>query len=375
MKFEILHGSKRLRVHMHRRTRGGVWHYCFCWKRERYRESTEHDDYEKACGAARRAVAEVMENAPTGPGLTLSEAIERYKKEKWPAQEGESFSDAHHRLKWFHKVVGEHVITHMSFDAATHLVQTFINKRQAGEHRPDGKKCGGRTIKGDQLVISAFYAWLIKVKDERGRRLVSWRTNPANDGLLMRPAVVTRVLPDVNTKNRKRFLTAARKHEVWPVVVLCLGAGFRPKGAAGLLWSALDLERGSVTVREKNVERAIPLAEWPWHELKAWRKKHPSAERLWPYHKDTAFDAVRELRRLNNIPEHVTLQALRRTADNALYDAGLMPQDAAGIMGHTPQTAERHYVHWKRRTDRSQVQALNFEKVPQKLPHRRKQIS
>ena len=354
------------------------WHYVFYYNGKRHRGSTGKIEHADAIVFAHAEAEKVRDFKPhPAGGLTLSAAIAKSLATRWPVEQAkddagetvsnESYSDAKGRLTAFSESTGETSLSSLDFDGFTHMVQAYLDKRRAAE-------MSGRTIKNDQLVISAFFSWLMKAKDEHGKRLVpQLKSNPAQKDLLTLPPAESVKLPDLNDVERKALIKAARGTELWPVVVLCLGAGFRPKGACVSPWSKFDLERGTFTVMEKNVERVVPLSDWTWKELKTWTASHSidtASQTVWPYHHDTAHDQLAKLRTKHGLSARTTLQALRRTADTLLYAAGVNPQEAAGIMGHTIQTAERHYVR-AMATDRVKVQALDFTEKDSAQPHKK----
>ena len=369
---------KRNRASEREGGRDDCYHYCFNWKGDRYRASTKRLNFADAKKAAYEAALKVREHAPAPQGgLTLKAAINLSLAARWPVEHAkreaketvnnESYSDARGRLYAWAKFSGDDVsLSAIDTDGAVHLVQSYIT------HRKNEKK-SGRTIKNDQLVISNFFSWLIKAKGGDKKPLVLLRINPASESLLTLPAAQSAKLPDLNATEYKALITASRGTDLYPVVLLCLMAGFRPKGACTTAWNKFDLERGIVRVMEKNEEREVPLSESLCRELKAWKEAHPPAsddECIWKAHHDTAHDALAKLRKEHGLSARTTLQALRRTADGLLYEAGVAPQDAALLMGHTVQTAERHYVT-RKALKRSNVAAWNIEtgEVPHKLPH------
>lgn len=363
-----------------------VWHYVFWYDGKRQRGSTGKLDWAEAKTVAVAEAEKVRDTKPQSTGgFTLKQAINSSLAQRWPIEhaaaeagetvENESYMDAKGRLNGWSSFVGEDTsLGGLEFDAYTHLVQRYIDKRKA-----NGMK--GRTIKNDQLVISNFFTSMMKLKTEDGKKVFPQLVhNPAAHNLLTMPEAETRKLPSLGNEEQKALIKAARGSELWPVIVLCLGAGFRPKGACRSPWSKFDLEQGVFTVTEKGEERHVPLSDWTWKELKTWTASHRPAsasQTVWPYHHDTAHDVLEKLRTAHGLSARTTLQALRRTADTLLYAAGVNPQEAARIMGHTVQTAERRYVAFKA-VDRATVQALNIEvdenggRQPHKTPHKRK---
>lgn len=325
----------------------GLWHFDFWWNGKRHRGPTRKMVEREARGVAREAVEKTAAKKPDPvAGLTLQQAITMSLETRWPGEPvgNRSYNDAKERLENFAKLEGGATcLPALNLGGAIAIVQSFINKRVA-------QGLTGRTIRNDQIVISTFFTWLLKQRDKDGRELVDWKANPAARPLLTLPTPKKVVLPDLNHDELRALLAVAPSSEIWPVIVLCLGAGFRPSGACRSPWSKFDLVNGTFRVMEKNVERQVTLSDWTKAQLCAWKLAHPPAnesETLWPHHVNTAHETLQRLRKAHGLSQNTTLQAMRRTADNLLYEAGLMPQEAAHLMGHSVRTAEAHYIRWK----------------------------
>ena len=222
------------------------WHYVFYYNGKRHRGSTGKFEHADAKTVAQTEAEKIRDFKPhPAGGLTLGAAIAKSIATRWPVEQvradagetvnNESYSDAKGRLTAFSDSTGENTsLSSLDFDGFTHMIQAYVDKRRA-----DGMS--GRTIKNDQLVISAFFTWLMKAKDEHGKRLVpQLRSNPAQKDLLTLPPAESVKLPDLNDVERKALIKVARGTELWPVIVLCLGAGFRH---CSVSWRRLPAKR------------------------------------------------------------------------------------------------------------------------------------
>lgn len=357
-------GSKPVRVALVRRC--GVLHYVFCLKGRRFRGSTGEAGETAARGVAREAVQRAMQAAPGAP-LLLADAIADYLETKWP-DGGETRKSSEGRLERFKAFAGELDLSATSGDILTQRVQAFLDEGQAKHKRAP------QTLRNDQLVLSAFCSWLLRSRTGR----IPWRYNPASRKLLTLPAVQAPSHAEIPATALDDLLRAGRTFEVWPVIVLCLGAGLRPRGAAKRRWDEIDLEARTITVTEKKRTRIVPLGEWACLELTAWREAHKADEAVYPFHHDTAFDQIRQIRKAAGLPDSVTLQALRRAAANRLIDS-VEPRIYSLVMGHSLEVAQKHYLlRTSAKAHAAVNEALDFRErpksLPQKLPQKRKRI-
>ena len=383
-----------VRVTLTRRRVGGNLHYNFWINGEPYRNTCKTPVEREARSKARAAVLAAA-GARSGT-LTLKQAIADCLATRFPidvkrkdqpkvkgvsSESSETYLDAKGRLQAFETFSGaDTCLDALDLDGAINLVQRFVDHRRKtilikkvelanGKIEEQQREISGRTIKGDQLVLSRFFAWLIKRRNESGQRVVPFKANPADAELLDMPAVETRVKPHLTDIEIDALIAAGKSSQLWPVIVLCL-SGFRPKGACRQTWERLELDQAEpdALVKEKGDERQIPLSPWSAGELLAWKSARDASGRIWPMHHDTAHDEMAKIRKAGGLSKNTTLQACRRTTEYKLYKDGVSPQLAAKIMGHSVQTAERHYVRFHMLNARGAVQGLNFSATPAQKP-------
>jgi len=137
--------------------------------------------------------------------------------------------------------------------------------------------------------------------------------------------------------------------EGWPrlAVVLMMGTGARIREIANLRWKDIDLESGTIRIREsKTRPRTLPVAEDVVAEL---RRHGPGAAEAGIY--GVLPDTVMGQMRSRYLPwaceaagvERFTAHALRRAAVGAFLRAGMDVGTAAMFFGHSPRVMLEHY--------------------------------
>ncbi|MGJ6980038.1 tyrosine-type recombinase/integrase [Aestuariimicrobium soli] len=148
-------------------------------------------------------------------------------------------------------------------------------------------------------------------------------------------------------------------------IMLALMVGLRQGEALGLRWGDLDLEAGTLTVREA---ASRVRGEWVMDEPKSRRSKRtiplPAAlldtlrllrmgqsEQTYvvgggetPVMPRADHSAWKAACRRAGVPE-VPLHGARGTLETMLIHAGVTITDSAAMLGHDPLTAQRHYAH------------------------------
>ena len=359
--FHVPTDGKPVRVVLQRRAPDGPWWFSF-WRGNRkiFRSSKLFQERD-ARAAARDAVLSEDAGRGASGGIELDVLIGAYLDTRWPEFTGthdrkhprllgrhvnRTYDDIRLRLfgfsRWVHKSGpgpaggSEWCILVLSSVAVAQLVQRFIDFRR--------KTCKPVTVHNDVQALSRFFVFLRK-------RHASWDQNPATRGLLELPAVEPVVRQDVTEEDLQRLLDAARTNPLWPVLLLCLGAGLRPRGACGALRRDLALmSLPSVRVTEKRRQRTIALPGWVAEELRAWLPEGlPAEAKLWPGIVNDAHNELRRVRQRMDPPlgEHVTLQALRRVHSTLCYGSGMLPQEESRRLGHSVHIADKRYVQWK----------------------------
>lgn len=198
------------------------------------------------------------------------------------------------------------------------------------------------TLRSDLITLRAAWTWA------RERDLVPDRELPRVT-VTVRPddAVTSRYTPTAEEVARVlHHLRAARtrpKGWAWRAVYLLWSTGCRPGEVATLSWDQVGLEAKRIEVVGKTGRRAVPLhpdtatevARWP--RLNEWVTGSRPANILGHLHRHVERACAKAE------CERWSLYGLRRAAVMRLYRAGQDPSVAASVLGHSPQTAMRHY--------------------------------
>lgn len=338
----------------------GNWFYVFYWKGQRHRGKTGTDNKATAFAIATVKAQEAMRSAPLhGAHMTLSHAVDQSVATRWPGADYTNRSfNAKNRLYKFVKSAGHVSLATLTPESATHLVQKYLDEMRAQKKAPE-------TINTDRRHISGLFSWL------RIRKMVSWPINPAAKHLLTVPVVPRKISAPLTDAEVSAAIMAARTNEAFPALILCL-SGFRPCGTQRVLWSHIDLKQQRATVSEKSRARTIPLSDWAIGELKTWKASRKPADTDFVFYGCQAvlYRCMAKIRKARGCSK-VSLQALRRACEYKLWKEGISPQLAARILGHSVQTAARHYVDLETMDAKPAVNVLNFAPQPHKQPHRK----
>ena len=206
---------------------------------------------------------------------------------------------------------------------------------------------------------------------------VRWRlidTNPLR--AVEPPRVRAGTGPDVLSPDEAAaYLAAFAGDRLEPVVVLALGAGLRRSELAGLRWSDLDLDAGTVTIRRglhdrkgavreeppKSVtsERTVALPPWSVDRLRPARGLGPivveDGAPMRPWRISYLYDRRVKSAGLRRVP----LKNLRHSHACLLLAAGVDLYTVSRRLGHsTVAVTEAHYVTPGERADRAAADAL-----------------
>lgn len=275
----------------------------------------------------------------------LQDVIQKSIDMRWPECKrvnNKSYIDAKSRLKMFADYIGD-ALAALTFEDASELLQGYLDKRRAAG-------VSDTTVNNERRVLSATFSWLIRA------RLVTFRANPAFSTNVFCPAPRVRCKRPLTAVEITQLIAATKESEIYPYIVLCMGAGLRPIGSSRVKRDDLDLNGRTLVVYEKKRERVVPLSQWVVNELTVWL-----ATRKWPsMHFSNISHRLAEIRVLTGLSSHVTMQALRRTFIKKLFDAGVAPQMAASIAGNSLEVIVKHYVQLETMNAKSVVDLLNF---------------
>lgn len=364
-------------------------YYDFYVKGKRYRGSTETRNLSVAHEVAQGRVEDAVlnESKKSGAGLTLEGAIDMYldtapeSSGRWQGAnvEGDrTYQDAKSRLEAFEKKITKWKdvpLAALSVDEAIRMLQYHIDQRKADS-------MSGRTLVNDRLVISRFFKWVVGRKQITH---VTWKMNPAASKISLEMPAVTDKDPDpVRDEILPEVLELAKKREVWPVVVMCLGCGARPAEASRVTWQDVDFSKQVVRLLNKKGKkkryRDAVMNNWVVDELRAWRRTYPETERPFQRGYFTAFDMIADVRAemvrtrkkakadplASSVLQTVTLQSLRQSACTRAIEGGMVLTDYVQQFGHSLNVAQRHYIkysHAAKEQRRKAMDATDFTKT------------
>ena len=185
------------------------------------------------------------------------------------------------------------------------------------------------------------------------------------------PPTVRQSRPDVLTaKEANAYLDAFAGHELEPLIVLALAAGLRRSELAGLRWSDVDFQAGTVTITRGLHERAgkvleeapksatsartVALPEWALAVLAPRRGIGPIVTEGGAPIRPNRISALYEARVASSQLRRIPLRNLRHTHACLLLDAGVDLYTVSRRLGHsTVAVTEAHYIRPSQDADRA----------------------
>lgn len=186
-----------------------------------------------------------------------------------------------------------------------------------------------------------------------------------------RPRIKRKSVRILSKEEMECFLTFAKEHRLYPAFLLLLSTGLRRGELLALEWKDVDFERSTLTVRRNLVPlrgkfifsepktrgsyRTLPLPEKVLEVLKEWRKKWieeklqlgpdwPNTDLIFPtevhtpYHPRNFLRKLKEILRKANLPQDITIHALRHTYASLLLASGEHPKVVQELLGHSSIT-------------------------------------
>lgn len=174
------------------------------------------------------------------------------------------------------------------------------------------------------------------------------------------PEVEPPEYPDaLSLEEARRYFDAFRGHPIEPIILMSLGAGFRPSEADGAEWEEIGADgiyhlrrglhqRGRVwyePLKTRASKRPTPLTPWVAQRLNELRGEGPLCKDadgapMTPVHVNEAYERVIKMFGLRR----VTRKNLRHSFANVLKAQGVSPYVIAMLMRHsTVKTTEDYY--------------------------------
>jgi len=201
------------------------------------------------------------------------------------------------------------------------------------------------TVNADRRYLHHFFGWLMRAG------VVPWQQNPASASLIEVPKPERRV-PEVLTPDEDRLLAGIlRDTGLWRHYCLMRFAGLRTTEMLSLQWESVDLDQGILRIlRTKTHEdRIVPISGDLVEEIATWERRGPYVA---PSPMGKFWLRRNFLRKWRTVVKRAGLPAkmerpyiLRRTCISRALEAGMPPQIAAKIFGHTVATMMRYYAN------------------------------
>jgi len=223
----------------------------------------------------------------------------------------------------------------------------------------------------EQTRLHAYRAFFAALRTAHHWRLIE--DNPLR--AVEPPAPARHHKKDVLTgEEAQAYLQAFAGHPLEPIVALALGCGLRRSELAGLLWSDIDFDAGTVTIarclhdwsgeltedkpKSETSRRTIAVPAWALEILKPLRGLGPLVTEdgapMRPRHIYTQYRERVESAGLR----YVQLKNLRHTHACLMLDAGVDLYAVSRRLGHsTTGVTELHYVDPSAKVDRAAADA------------------
>lgn len=318
--------------------KGAAWYYRFILDGKRVYKTTGEEAPSKAESIARVAVKDHAQKGTVVKTHSLGDLVSQYLEEcKGRHAASTNFERTRH-LTAFQNQYGAHLP--QSEEAATTLVQKYISKASSNFEYRKGR-----------IVLSGFFSWMMQ------KRLMPWRVNPAAANFFERRPIPRKIRPVIEEHELRKLFHAAKATQVYPAIILVL-SGLRPVSLDRVAWDSITWEPPRIRTEEKGNQRLQALSAWAAGELKEW--KAANADKPLSVGVSITHRMMKMLRQLVGLPDHVTLQGLRRFTDFHLYQKGVSPQIAAKVLDHLPSTAQKHYVDYQTLDAKEAIHLLDF---------------
>jgi integrase len=334
-------------VSLYRQSAGGTVYGYFSVNRKAHRVNLGTKVLRDARAAARSAI-QLVQGTTERRDVPKDAAplVEQYLAARWPSKPKDNLTyiDHRNRLNAFVKRGFPANPARLSFEEAVQAVQSLYDKRD-----------NGRTQRNDREVLRAYFVWLMR------ERFVAWPRNPVGNELLrLKPLEAPEPAP-LTADQVQALIPHAKKSPIWPVFLLCAGAGLRPAEALRVGWSNLDLAAAVVRVVNRKGKsrrpREVPLNGWVIEELKALPR---AGELLYPFTRRPAFMQMEAVADAAGVS--ASLQRLRQTACTIAIESGMSILDYSRIFGHDLSLAQRHYHRYQQPVRAAAMESLSYAK-------------
>ena len=285
----------------------------------------------KSFGTRREAVswsrdAEIDLARKINGGLTLADAVERYKSEV------EHDQDRATKLTYWVGVLGD-------------VPLEDLRKRDFVEGR-------SRLMSERDLKPATINRYMAAISAVLTRAVEDWfliESNPARIRSVREDNARDRVLAPPELEALIRACEASEDRGILPFVLVALGSGCRAGELTQLRWRDVDLDKGLAVLRNtKNRDtRTIPIQGYALDCLKGVRGignafvfRNPTGKTPYDYYR--AWDKVRRAAGISNVRFH----DLRHHAASTLAMSGKSLGEIGALLGHRSPAMTQRYSHY-----------------------------
>jgi integrase len=285
---------------------------------------------------------------------TLSDAIERYKKEILP-RKPKSMKKQTIQLTWWDNTLGSYSLADITASVISEARGKLLSEKLGnGKTRTEATANRYMAVLSHLLNI-AFKEWewiaenpcarIAKLPESRGR---------------------VRYLTDKERVDLLGACKASKSPHLYPIVVLALSTGARLGEILGLKWQDVDLDKGRFTLHEtKNGEtRVIPLTHHALELISQWSKvRRIDSDLLFPNkrnpktHIDIRSPWYTAVKRAGI--EDFRFHDLRHSAASYLAMNGATLAEIAEVLGHKTLQMVKRYAHLSEAHTSSVVASMN----------------
>lgn len=173
--------------------------------------------------------------------------------------------------------------------------------------------------------------------------------------------IITTYKQDIAEKKKQKLITSDAKSIIWfvPVVYSAFYAGLRLKEVISLRWENINFERKTIFITDtkSGQERAVPIREKLYNELKQWKDKSKNTEigLVFPSQKShlknvkmsghNVSKVFRSYTKKANLKKTINFHGLRHSCGTELLRIGFDINEVAKILGHSSLEVTRLYEH------------------------------
>jgi integrase len=271
---------------------------------------------------------------------TLTDAVERYRREVLKLSPKKNDTNQRHYLKWWQERIGDYTLAHIT-------PALIIEHRNAliGHKNAYGREIGANTANKYAIALSHLFSVAMN----------EWEWVEYNPLRKVKKLAIdrgrVRFLDDAERKRLLVSCKASNNSHLYAVVVLALSTGARKNEILSLKWQDVDFKRQAIVLHEtKNGERRVLPLQGHAHEILLTHSKirslhnefvFPSDKKGKPIDIRTAWENVVKEAELEDFRFH----DLRHSAASYLAMNGASLAEIAEVLGHKTLQMVKRYAH------------------------------